>query len=471
MLWTVIPLNCKKMWGKRNRMGTEIEKNSIIQELKNPIQVVSKIMQMTAFQYFFTKISQAGFLLFGSAVLAFIWSNVDAAGYHNFWHQKLSISFAGFTLSYSLVHWINDGLMTIFFLTVGLEIKRELLVGGLSDPRRAALPVAAAVGGMVVPAAIYLYFNLNTGTEAGWGIPMATDIAFSLAVLSLLGGRVPFGIRLFLTAFAIVDDLGAILVIALFYTPSVNLIPLAVAVGLIIGLWGLNYFGIRHSFFYILFGILLWFAVSKAGLHPTIAGVITAMFIPSTGKYDTDIFLDMVSKRLEKIQCQDGTCGQSLLVNRSHLNAVQEINLACKEVETPLQRLEHGLSSWVGYLVLPLFAIANAGIVITGFEPMTVFTNPITLGITFGVLVGKPLGIFIFTFGIAKILKTNLIQGTTWTHIFGAGLLGGIGFTMSLFISNLSFTDPAHLEYAKIGIMIGSFTSAVAGFALLRWTK
>jgi NhaA family Na+:H+ antiporter len=441
----------------------------VIRELINPGQVVSEIMRTSAFQYFFTKISQAGFLLFASAVLAFIWSNVDAAGYQHFWHQELSLSLGGFVLTHSLVHWINDGLMTIFFLTVGLEIKRELLVGGLSDPRRAALPVAAALGGMIVPAIIYLFFNWGNSTVSGWGIPMATDIAFSLAVLSTLGKRVPFGIRLFLTAFAIADDLGAIVVIALFYTPSLDLVALAIAVAFICGLWVLNRAGVRHSLPYIIFCVLLWFAVSKAGLHSTVAGVITAMFIPSTSKYDTDIFLDMVSRRLEKIQCLDGTCGQSVRVNRSHLNAVQEINLACKEVETPLQRLEHSLSSWVGYLVLPLFAISNAGVTLSGMDLKAAFTAPVTLGVGVGLVLGKPIGILLFTLAIAKILKTDLLPGTTWVHILGAGLLGGIGFTMSLFLSSLSFTEPAYLEYAKIGIMLGSFISGVAGYALLRW--
>ncbi|MGW8195214.1 MAG: Na+/H+ antiporter NhaA [Desulforhopalus sp.] len=452
-------------------MPERAEKQSIIRKLQNPVKVISRIMQMSSFQYFFTRLSQAGFLLFGAAVVAFIWANVDGVGYNHFWHQELAISLAGFSLSHSLAHWINDGLMLIFFLTVGLEIKREMLAGGLSDLKRAALPVAAAVGGMVFPAVIYTAFTWGTDRLSGWGIPMATDIAFSLAVLSLLGKRVPFGVRLFLTAFAIADDLGAILVIALFYTPSINLTPLAVAFGIVCGLWGLNRFGVRHSLPYMLLCLFLWFAVSEAGLHPTIAGVLTAMFIPASGKYDTDIFLGMVSKRLEKIQCQDGSCGESILVNRSHLNAVHEINLACREVETPLQRLEHGLSSWVGYLILPLFALANGGVVLEGLEPMAALTDPVTLGIAAGLVIGKPLGIFIFTYTIARVLKTSLIQGTTWTHILGAGMLGGIGFTMSLFISNLSFSDTTHLEYAKIGIMIGSFFSAGAGYMLLRWVK
>lgn len=452
-------------------MQGEKPNTSRVYDLKSPVQVVSKIMQTSAFQYFFNKISQAGFLLLGSAVIALLWSNIDGEGYRHFWHQELAITFAGLTLSHSLVHWVNDGLMTIFFFTVGLEIKRELLVGGLSDPKRAALPVAAAIGGMVVPALIYYYFNQGTDTLSGWGIPMATDIAFSLAVLSLLGPKVPFGLRLFLTAFAIVDDLGAILVIALFYTPSINIFALVAAFLITAVLFAFNKAGVRQSFPYILLGALLWFAVSKAGLHATIAGVVTAMFIPSRGKYDTDIFLKMVSKRLEGIRCHGESCGQSILVNRNHLDAVQDINLACKEVETPLQRLEHSLSSWVGFLILPLFALSNGGVSFVGMEPLTALTNPVTQGIAFGLVFGKPLGIFTFTFIVAKALNTPLIQGTTWTQILGAGLLGGLGFTMSLFISNLSFSGGLLLEYAKVGIMIGSFFSAALGYALLRWGK
>ena len=446
-------------------------KTSIIYDLKSPVHMVSKIMQTSAFQYFFDKLSQAGFLLLGAAVIALIWSNIDGEGYNHFWHQELAISFGAMTLSHSLVHWINDGLMTIFFFTVGLEIKREMLVGGLSDPKRAALPVAAAVGGMVVPALIYFYFNAGLESISGWGIPMATDIAFSLAVLSTLGPKVPFGLRLFLTAFAIVDDLGAILVIALFYTPSISFYALGGALIITGCLFLINYLGVRQTFPYAILGILLWLAASKAGLHATIAGVVTAMFIPSRGKYDTDIFLQMVSKRLEKFTCQGESCGQSILVNRNHLDAVQDINLACKEVETPLQRLEHSLSSWVGYLILPLFALANGGVSLGGMEPMAALTNPVTQGIGFGLVLGKPLGIFLFTFVIAKVLGTELIQGTTWTQILGAGLLGGLGFTMSLFISNLSFAPGILLEYAKVGIMAGSFFSALLGYALLRWGK
>jgi len=452
-------------------MQAEKPNNPPTYDLKSPVQVVSKIMQTSAFQYFFNKISQAGFLLLGAAVIALLWSNLDGEGYHHFWHQELALTFAGMTLSHSLVHWVNDGLMTIFFFTVGLEIKREMLVGGLSDPKRAALPVAAAIGGMVVPALTYFYFNAGLDSISGWGIPMATDIAFSLAVLSTLGSKVPFGLRLFLTAFAIVDDLGAILVIAFFYTPSINMYALIAAFVVTGCLFLINRFGVRHTLPYAILGVLLWFAVSNAGLHATIAGVVTAMFIPSKGKYNTDLFLEMVSTRLEEISCKGGSCGQSILVNHNHLDAVQDINLACKEVETPLQRLEHSLSSWVGYLILPIFALSNGGVSLVGMEPLAALSHPVTQGIGFGLVLGKPIGIFIFTYVVAKLLKTGLIQGTTWSQILGAGLLGGMGFTMSLFISNLSFDAGLLMEYSKVGIMIGSFFSAALGYALLRWGK
>ncbi len=443
----------------------EIEKT--IEGLKSPVSVVSKILKTSAFQYFFNKIAQSGFLLFAAAVIAFIWSNVDSEGYRHFWHQEFVIGMPGFALKHSLVHWVNEALMTIFFLTVGLEIKREMLVGGLSDPKRAAMPIAAAVGGMVVPALIYAVFNFGTDSTSGWGIPMATDIAFSLAVLSTLGNRVPFGLRLFLTAFAIADDLGAILVIALFYTPSIDLFYLGVAGVVCVCLYILNRFWVLNILPYCLLGLLLWFAVAHAGLHATIAGVIVAMFIPAVGKYDTDLFIDMVKNRLAKISCSDGDCGSSIMINQRHLRAVQEIELACTQVATPLQRMEHNLSSWVGFLVLPLFALANAGVVLGSIDISVALLHPVTLGVTFGLALGKPIGIFFCTYAVTRLLKTDLIHGVNWQHIFGASCLGGIGFTMSLFISGLSFEVPAYLEYAKIGIILGSVICGIMGYLVL----
>ncbi len=446
--------------------GAKVELKS--GEKISPVSMVTGIIKTSTFQYFYSRISQAGFLLFAAAVMAFVWSNVDPEGYHHFWHKELTLGPADLNITHSLVHWVDEALMTIFFFTVGLEIKREILVGGLSDPKKAALPVAAALGGMVVPAIIYFIFNKGTAGVSGWGIPMATDIAFSLAVLSTLGKHVPFGIRLFLTAFAIADDLGAILVIAIFYTPSISFSYLLLGGLVMVGLWGLNRFGVRHTTPYVILGVVLWYAVSHAGLHATISGVVLAMFIPSQGKYKTDIFLKMVGERLDQIRLDDDSGGDSIMVNRVHLKAVQDIKLACKEVETPLQRLEHNLSSWVGYLVLPLFALSNAGVVLGEFDLSIALFHPITMGVACGLILGKPIGIFCATYLVCKILKTKLIQGVTWRQIIGTGFLGGIGFTMSLFIANLSFAEPVHLEYAKIGIILGSLLSALFGYLILR---
>ncbi|MDJ0622369.1 MAG: Na+/H+ antiporter NhaA [Desulfocapsaceae bacterium] len=439
-----------------------------LSEAKSPVKVVGKILKTSSFQYFFNKIAQSGFLLFFAAVAAFIWSNFDSEGYLHFWHQEFAIGFSGFAMEHSLVHWVNEALMTIFFLTVGLEIKREMLVGDLSDPKRAALPIAAALGGMIVPALFYVFFNFGADSLSGWGIPMATDIAFSLAVLSTLGKRVPFGLRLFLTAFAIADDLGAILVIALFYTPAIDVYYLFAAGLLCIALYLLNRFWVLHTLPYFIVGILLWYAVAHAGLHATISGVILAMFIPASGRYNTDIFIRMVQDRLAKMHCDDDKCGKTIMENRQHLIAVQEIELACKEVATPLQRLEHSLSSWVGFLVLPLFALSNAGVVLNSIDLSVAIFHPVTLGVALGLAIGKPIGIFSFTYLVTKLLKTSLIQGVTWRHILGASCFGGIGFTMSLFISGLSFATPEYLEYAKIGIITGSFVCAIMGYLVLR---
>ena len=434
----------------------------------SPPTAVAKIITSTAFQNFYNTISNGGFLLIFAAIIAFIWSNVSPEGYAHFWHQDLTITIGGASLSHSLAHWVNDALMTLFFFTVGLEIKREMLVGGLSDPRKAALPVAAAIGGMLVPGLVYFYFNGGTEGSSGWGIPMATDIAFSLAILSTLGKRVPFGIRLFLTAFAIADDLGAILVIALFYTPTIHLSYLGASFGVCVALFFLNRFWVRSTLVYMIMGGILWFLVGHSGLHATITGVLVAMFIPAKSRYNTDIFLSMVRNRLEQFRCKDGDCGYTIMENRAHLEAVHAIDTACNEVETPLQKMEHALEPWIAYLVLPLFALANAGVVLEDLNIQTALLHPITLGVAIGLTFGKPVGIFIFTWLATRILKVSLIDGATWPMIIGVGFLGGIGFTMSLFIAALSFTVPVYQEYAKMGIIIGSIASAVFGYVLLR---
>ncbi|MFC1830637.1 Na+/H+ antiporter NhaA [Thermodesulfobacteriota bacterium] len=451
------------------RAGVPMYNGNVPEDQISPESLVTKVIATTAFQNFFNTIANGGFLLLFASIAALLWSNISPESYAHFWHKEFSLNIGSASLSHSLAHWVNDGLMTLFFFTVGLEIKREMLVGGLSDPRRAALPVAAAIGGMVFPALIYWWFNGGASSMSGWGIPIATDIAFSLAILSTLGRRIPFGIRIFLTAFAIADDLGAILVIALFYTPQIHLNYLLGGVGVCAVLFVMNRFWVRNPIGYLVMGLILWYMVAHSGLHATITGVIVSMFIPARSRYNTDVFMKMVRERLEQIKCDGDDCGYTIMVNRSHLDAVHSINVACSRVETPLQRMEHAMEPWVAYLILPLFALANAGVVLGALDLGTAALHPVTLGIIFGLALGKPVGIILFTWLTTKILRVNLITGATWSMILGVGFLGGIGFTMSLFISALSFTEPVFQEYAKIGIIGGSLVSGIFGYAVLRW--
>ncbi len=419
------------------------------------------------FQFFFKRVASGSFPLFATTLLALIWANLSHDTYHHFWHTELGLELGGQSLEKSLAHWIDDALMVLFFFIVGLEIKREILVGELASFKRALLPVAAAAGGMLVPAAIYMALNWGLPTFRGWGIPMATDIAFSIAVLAALGRRVPFGVKIFLSAFAIADDLGAVLVIAIFYTSQIQWMFLLAASGFLIALFVLNRMWVREPLPYALLGVGLWLCILGSGVHATVAGVILAMFIPARGRYDTDTFVATVRGSLDRFAGTEGNLGETILLNKDHLNAVHNIEMACHDVATPLQRLQHALQGWVTFFVLPLFALANAGIVLKGFSPAEALTHPVTLGVMLGLLIGKPVGITLFTFGAAKLLKAPLVGGVTWMHILGAGILGGIGFTMSLFIDGLSFTKPELVESAKLGILMGSVVAAVTGLTVL----
>jgi NhaA family Na+:H+ antiporter len=421
------------------------------------------------FQRFFKKLVSGSYPLFLAAIFATIWANISAASYHSFWHTELSLSLGQFHIAKSLVHWIDEALMTLFFFVIGLEIKREVLVGGLSSPKQAALPIAAAVGGMIVPTAIYLVLNYGTPAAKGWGIPVATDIAFTLAVLAILKDKVPQRLRIFLSAVAIADDLGAVLVIALFYTETIVRQNLFISLAFLVSLGVVNKLWIRRTLVYVLLGVGMWLSILGSGIHATVAGVVVAMFIPASGKYDTDTFIRNVRAYLDEIAC-DSECGNSILMNRQHLNAVQAINLACLNVETPLQRLEHGLQSWVAYLVLPLFALANSGLVLKGIDFVSAISQPVTLGILGGLVLGKPLGISLFTYLGSRLLKAPLMPDIKWSHILGISLLGGIGFTMSLFISGLSFSSAQMLDFSKLAIIAGSAVSGILGLAVLNFS-
>jgi NhaA family Na+:H+ antiporter len=446
-------------------MVEESHSKNFRSQVPGPPQVIE------SFESFFRKVVRGSYPLFFATILAFIWANLYPSSYHSTWHTELTIALGPFQITNSLVHWIDEALMTLFFFAVGLEIKRELLVGELASPKRAMLPIAAALGGMLFPAAIYTAFNYGTPTAHGWGIPMATDIAFSLGVLAILRDKVPLGLRIFLSAFAIADDLGAVLVIALFYTQNIVWHYLLISGLFLVGLALVNRLWIQWTLVYALLGIGMWFAILGSGVHATVAGVLVAMFIPAKARYDTDTFLSKVKAYTDQFECEPGSCGYTILLNKEHLDAVQAIEEACHDVETPLQRLEYNLESWITVVILPLFALANAGLILGDIDISHAVAHPVTLGVAVGLVVGKPLGIFIFTYLASKTLKAPLPSGMRWSHIIGVGILGGIGFTMSLFISGLSFEKAEFAELSKLGIIMGSAVSAILGLVLLGFEK
>jgi NhaA family Na+:H+ antiporter len=410
-----------------------------------------------------------GIVLIACAALALVWANSPwAASYTSLWETKLTVGVPGFAISETLLHWINDGLMAIFFFIVGLEIKREVLVGELSAPRHASLPIAAAIGGMLVPAAIYAAINAGGSGAAGWGIPMATDIAFALGVLALLGRRAPTGLKIFLTALAIVDDLGAVLVIALFYTAQVSWVALAAAAGFLAALVAANLAHARHPIVYALLGLGLWVAFLQSGVHATIAGVLLAMTIPARTRVDTGEFFRRAHAALHDFD-RAGEEGRNILTNAGQQSALAQLETLAEEVQTPLQRLEHALHPWVAFGIVPLFALANAGVPLGGGLGAAL-TGPVTLGVIAGLIIGKQVGVTLGAWLAVRLGLADLPDGVGWRHLYGAGWLAGIGFTMSLFVGSLAFGEGALLDAAKVGILAASLVSGLVGWALLRFT-
>ena len=432
-----------------------------------PSALVADYIVRPAESFFRKEASSSVLLLLASFMAVALANSAIAPFYHDLLHTHFTLELGEYQIIKSLHHWINDGLMTYFIFIVGLEIKREILVGELSTPKSALLPVVAALGGMLVPGAIYFALNRGTPTAGGWGIPMATDIAFALGAIAVFGRKLPVGLRIFLSAFAIADDLGAVLIIAVFYTKEIVWSYLIICLFFVAGLAVANLLWIRWALLYALLGLGIWVAVLGSGVHPTVAGFVVAMFIPAKGKYDTDIFVKKVKEIMDEFQCEEQSCGYSILLDRGHLNAVHSLEVACHEVETPLQRLEHSLHPWIAFVLLPLFAFANAGLSLKGIDLASIVHQPLTLGITLGLFLGKPIGIAIFSFLAVKTGIAVLPVEVRRSHIIGAGMLGGIGFTMSLFVSGLSFASPELLNYAKLGILLGSILAAVAGIVFL----
>jgi NhaA family Na+:H+ antiporter len=417
-------------------------------------------------QEFIHQSQSGGIVLLIMTVLALIIANSPLGeSYEAILETHISIHFGSWVLEESVLHWINDGLMALFFFVVGLEIKREILLGELSNRRAAALPIMAAIGGVVVPALIYTAFNWGGSGAHGWGVPMATDIAFALGCLALLGDRVPFGIKVFLTAVAIVDDLIAVLVIAIFYSSDLNFTMLGIGFGVILLLMLVNFSGFRNPMLYGVLGLVVWLAFLNSGVHATIAGVLVALTIPARCRIDGPTFLVRIRQILAQFE-QSQASGRSKQNNEFQESAVLEIEDICEQVQAPLQKLEHSLNSWVSFLIMPVFAFANAGVVISP-DSLSGETLPVALGIILGLTLGKPIGIFMACWLSVRAGIASLPQGATWRHMFGTGVLAGIGFTMSIFIASLAFDDPTHLATAKLAILLASTIAGGLGVMLL----
>ncbi|MCU0617391.1 MAG: Na+/H+ antiporter NhaA [Gemmatimonadaceae bacterium] len=446
--------------------GQPIDLPTIVPPDERPEPLVERVL--APFQQFMHAEASGGLVLLFNAILALVWANSPwSASYHHLWETKVTIGAPGFGLTESLHHWINDGLMAVFFFVVGLEIKREVLVGELASVRQAALPLFAAVGGMVVPALVFSALTLGTEASRGWGVPMATDIAFALGIAALLGSRVPTSLKVFLAALAIVDDIGAVLVIALFYTSSIQAMALLVAAVVMIALIGLNRAGVRSSIPYFLLGAILWVAFLKSGVHATIAGVLLAFTIPASTRISGQQFLH---ESLSHITAFDAACENDPAEFRTvqrHQEPIFALEDTAQRAQSPLLRLEHKLHGVVAFGIMPIFALANAGVSLPS-DLGAAIGNAAVLGIFFGLLIGKPLGITLFSWIAVRLRLADLPTGATWHQVIGVGALGGIGFTMALFIAALAFGEGAALESAKLGILAGSLVAGVVGWLLLR---
>ena len=423
----------------------------------------------TPFEHFLHAQTSTGLMLMGMTIIALILANSPLAeSYAHFFHIKIDFNVGEWKISNTLHHWINDGLMAIFFFMIGLEIKREVLVGELSNIRVAMLPILAAIGGMVFPALIYTALNHGTQGAQGWGIPMATDIAFAISALILLGKRVPPALVTFLVALAIVDDLGAVLVIALFYTEQIHMMPLLLAGGAFLILMLFNRLGIHMILPYFIVGLFLWFFMLESGVHATIAGVIAALAIPSTPKRSPLHFMNDTKRLMEEYDRYP--IDEDKGINERQKTILSKIKKHIDYINTPAARLEDDLHLPVALIIIPLFALANAGISIDFSTVGTTIMQPVSLGIMAGLIVGKVVGIFGVSWLAIKLKLASLPHESTIKQIFGVALLGGIGFTMSIFVADLAFINtPELILQAKVGILIASLLAGLSGYFWLRY--
>jgi NhaA family Na+:H+ antiporter len=453
-----------------NHDSDDIHKRRVPKKL--PRQVVRNIV--SPMESFFQKEASSGILLMIATAVAMIWAN--SPFYHSYEHMlhlNVGFSIGDINVAKTLHHWVNDGLMVIFFFVVGLEIKRELMVGELSTPKKAALPMFAALGGMIIPAIIYTAFNIGGPGQNGWGIPMATDIAFAVGILTLMSKRCPLALKIFLLALAIVDDLGAVLVIALFYTEEIVRNALIVAtLGIFFTLF-IQFAGVRKVGIYWLVGFIVWFAVLKSGVHATVAGVILGLMTPVAPLFDIKRIPDKFRSLVETISDGISTANKSYKKLDHHtLHQMEELQTMVTESRAPLDRLIHVLHPWVSFFIMPVFALFNAGVHIQeGFQFSQFVVEPIAIGVILGLLVGKPVGVVVFSFLATKLKLAELPSGVTWIHMLAAGFLAGIGFTMALFVGNLALKNPDLEMYSKLGILVASTLAGICGVAIFSMLK
>lgn len=440
----------------------------------NPVFPRKKVIRRKGLQSSFNALvssnSFGGIFLMAVTIFTLVAANVDSmSGILEIWKIKANLAIGNFIFEMTLLHWVNDALMAVFFFVVGLEIKREMVVGELSSFKKAALPIFAAIGGMAVPALLFYFINIGTESQHGWGIPMATDIAFSLGVIALLGRRVPVSLKIFLTALAIVDDIGAIVVLAIFY-PSHALNPqfLWFAVGIVSLLVLMNRLNIHNTAAYLIPGVILWYFVYQSGIHATIAGVLLAMCIPSKASINEVRFYVRSKYYLEKFKAASN--GEvNILANSKQLGIIHKLHTQIRQINPLINKFEHRINPYVTYSIMPIFAFANAGVVFDGLPSITSLST-LSLGIFFGLVVGKPVGIFIVTFIAVKLKIAELPQEIKWSQIFAVGIIAGIGFTMSIFINSLAFSNETLINEGKAAILVTSVIAGIVGFIALKMT-
>lgn len=413
--------------------------------------------------------TRATMLMLFAAIAALAIENTPALPYfESFWHTfDLGISFGGFEATLSIGHFINDFLMALFFLMVGLEIKFEMTAGELTNPRKALLPIVAAAGGAVLPALVFLAFNFGGAFQGGWGVPMANDIAFCLGILALLGSRVPSGLRSYLSTLTIADDMIAILVIAVFYTANLSIAWLVGGLALFALLLVLNRLHVYDLAPYLVIGLVMWVCFLLSGVHATLAGVLLALAIPARSQVKLDRAPGWFAARAKNAYDRYDP-GEPDIVQKEYLAEVNEIGHMSRRAIPPITRLDYRLHIPVYFFILPVFAFSNAAVSLVGTDPMTILTHPVTLGVFFGLLVGKPLGIFLATLVTVRLRLSDLPEGVGWGHIAGVSVLGGVGFTMAVFVTNLAFDDSSVMAVAKASILAASLVAGIAGFLILR---